>query len=95
VASLAVDNVSTLDLGSIEDAFAAFTKAYPKLFALSQAAEAAGLSISGVRIVAHTENRMRAGRRHVKGATDYPVTEFTPAQLEQLLDDPAFTVELI
>ena len=44
-----------------------------------------------IRITAKRSLR-RAGMRHPKGATEYPATRFSEAQLIQLEDEPDLTV---
>jgi hypothetical protein len=80
---------------SFEEALAKFTTEYPKLFALCEAAKDQERIVSEVRITAMVDGRRRGGIRHVAGVADYPVDAFTPQQLEQLLSDADFTIELI
>lgn len=50
---------------------------------------------SGMRVTCSVDGFRRGGQRHPAGATVYALDHFTPDQLEQLLSDDNFTVELV
>lgn len=58
------------------------------------AAKHGKLGCNGIRITAKVEGIRRGGRRH-NGTNEYPVHEFEPLQLNQILGDPDLVAELI
>lgn len=58
------------------------------------AAKHGKLGCNGIRITAKVEGIRRGGRRHT-GTNEYPIHEFEPLQLNQILGDPDLIAELI
>lgn len=50
---------------------------------------------SAIRVNCSAEGFRRGGQRHPLGPADYPLDHFTGEQLEQILGDAMFTVELV
>ena len=85
-----IDEILAASVQAANDAGLSFVAAAVEAYA----AKHGKLGCNGIRITAKVEGIRRGGRRH-NGTNEYPVHEFEPLQLNQILGDPDLVAELI
>lgn len=85
-----IEALVAVSVQAANDAGLAFVAAAVEAYA----AKHGKLGCNGIRITAKVEGIRRGGRRH-NGTNEYPVHEFEPLQLNQILGDPDLVAELI
>lgn len=85
-----IEEMVAASVQAANDAGLAFVAAAVEAYA----AKHGKLGCNGIRITAKVKGIRRGGRRH-NGTNEYPVYEFEPLQLNQILGDPDLVAELI